>query len=125
MPRKTFVNGEVLTDTDINTYLTNETTLTASTATAYTVVTADRNTILTFSNAGTVTVSTATAFLPGERVDLVADGASLQIAAGAGVTLAGVGSTAAAFNITEQYNGATVLCVDTNTYRVIGKIEAV
>ena len=127
MARKTFVNGEVLTDTDINTYLTNETTLTSSTGTAYAVLTSDRYKTLVFSpaTAGTVTIGTATAFQAGERVDIIQDGTAVVRIAASGVTLAGAGSTAAAFEIAEQDNGCSVICVDTDEYRIIGKASVV
>lgn len=128
MPRKTFTSGEVLTAADTNLYLSNEVTLTSSTVVAYTALTADRYSTLLFSNAaaGTITIGTATAFVAGERVDIIRDGtATLRITAGTGVTLASNNGTALTYEITSRYGAATVLCAGTNTYRVIGSALAV
>jgi hypothetical protein len=102
-------------------------TLTASTATAYTVAEADQGTTLRFTAAGTVTatVGTATAFSSGERVDILADGAAgVRITAGSGVSFAGAGSTATSF-LLQQYEAATILNVASNAYRIIGNITAI
>lgn len=102
--------------------LSASTSLTSSTATAYTVATADAGNYLRFTNAGTVTVSTATAFTAGQQVQIFADGTALAIAAGTGVTLAGAGTAASTFTTGAQYEAVSVFCVDTNTYRVIGNV---
>lgn len=102
-------------------------TLTASTATAYTVAEADQGTVLRFTANGTVTatVGTATAFTSGERVDILADGtAGVRITAGSGVTFAGAGTAATTYSL-PQYEAATILSVGSNAYRIIGNITAV
>jgi hypothetical protein len=101
-------------------------TLTASTATAYTIASSDQSRVLQFTAAGTstVTVGTASALTAGQRVDVVGDGAALIIAAGAGVTFAGAGTAGTAYSIA-QYDAATILCVSSNAYRIIGNITAV
>ena len=101
-------------------------TLTSSTATAYTLATADQNTYLRFTNAGTVTVGTATDFDTGKQVTILADGTALTITTD-GATIAGAGTsgTAVSFTVGAQYEAVSVLCVDTDTYRVIGNITAV
>jgi hypothetical protein len=124
MPRKTFTAGEVLAAADVNLYLSNEVTLTASTATTYTVADTDRYKTLTFNNAGTttVTISTTTAFQAGERVDILREGAGpvLITRSGTAVTLAGRGTAAATYTIGQQYDGVSVVCVGTDSYRIIG-----
>jgi hypothetical protein len=101
-------------------------TLTASTATSYTYASGDQSRVLQFTNAGTVTttVGTATALTSGQRIDVVNDGATLLINAGSGVTFAGAGTAGTAYSIT-QYEAATILCVGSNTYRIIGNVRAV
>ena len=102
-------------------------TLTASTATAYTFASGDQSSVLQFTNAGTVTatVGTATALSSGQRIDVVADGAAgVRITAGSGVSFAGAGTTAASYAVT-QYDAATILCVGSNSYRIIGNITAI
>lgn len=129
MPRKTFTAGEVLAASDVNTYLSNEITLTSSTATTYSVATTDRYKTLRF-NAGsavTVTIGTATAFQAGERVDILMDGAGTVTITrdGTATSLAGRGTAGTAYTIGQQYDAVSVICVDTNAYRIIGNAEAI
>jgi hypothetical protein len=129
MPRKTFTAGEVLAAADVNLYLSNEVTLTASTATSYTVLTSDRYKILEFDSASntTVTIGTDTAFQAGERVDILQDGAGTVIItrSGTAVSLAGRGTAGTAYTIGQRYDAVSVICVGTNSYRIIGNATAV
>ena len=129
MPRKTFTAGEVLAAADVNLYLSNEVTLTASTATSYTVLTGDRYKILEFDSASnsTVTIGTATAFQAGERVDILQDGAGTVTITrdGTAVSLAGRGTAGTAYRIGQRYDAVSVICVGTNAYRVVGNATAV
>jgi hypothetical protein len=102
-------------------------TLTNSTATSYTFASSDQSATIRFTNASavTATLSTATALTAGQRIDLLQDGAgTVTVVAGSGVTLAGRGTAGTAYAMT-QYDGATLFCVDTNTYRIIGNVTAV
>ena len=103
--------------------ITAGTVVTSSTATAYTVTSADAGTYLQFTNAATVTISTATAFTTGQQVQIFADGTALSIAS-SGVTLAGAGTagTAVTFSVGNQYEAVSVFCVGSNAYRVIGNV---
>ena len=129
MPRKVFTAGEVLAASDVNQFLSNEVTLTASTATSYTVLTTDRYKILEFDggSATTVTISTATAFEPGERVDILQDGAGTVTItrSGTAVSLAGRGTAGTAYRIGQRYDAVSVICVGTNSYRIVGNATAV
>ena len=129
MPRKTFTSGDVLLASDVNLYLSNEVTLTSSTATDGTVATADRYKTLVFTSASavTVTIGTATAFEAGERVDILQDGAGTVTvsAESTAVTLSGRGTAGTAYTIGQQYDAVSVVCVDTNSYRIIGNATAV
>lgn len=100
--------------------------LTSSTATAYTVASSDQGTFLRFTNAGTVTVSTATAFTAGQQVQIFADGTALTVTTD-GATLGGAGTagTALTFTVGAQYEALSIFCVDTDTYRIIGNVSAV
>jgi len=129
MPRKTFTAGEVLAAADVNLYLSNEVTLTASTANTYTVATEDRYKVLSFTSgsAVTVTIGTATAFQAGERLDILQDGAGTVTITrdGTAVTLAGRGTAGTAYTIGQQYDAVSVVCVAENSYRIIGNATAV
>jgi hypothetical protein len=129
MPRKTFTAGEVLAAADVNLYLSNEITLTSSTATSLTVETADRYKTIVMSGtaASTVTFGTATAFEAGERVDIIQDGAGTVTITrdGTVVSLAGRGTAGTAYTIGQQYDAVSVVCVAENSYRIIGNATAV
>jgi hypothetical protein len=129
MPRKTFTAGEVLAAADVNEFLSNEITLTDSTAVTYTLGTADRYRTLRFTagSAITITVGTATAFIAGERVDILQDGAGTVTITrdGTAVTLAGRGTAGTAYTIGQRYDAVSVVCVGTNSYRIIGNATAV
>jgi len=129
MPRKTFTAGEVLAAADVNTFLSNEINLTSSTATTYTVLTADRYKTLLFSagSAVTVTIGTATAFQAGERVDILQDGAGTVTVTrdGTATTISGRGTAGTAYTIGQRFDAVSVVCVAANSYRIIGNATAV
>jgi hypothetical protein len=124
MPRKVFGSFTRLDAADVNLYLSNEVTLTSSTATSYTLQTTDRYDTLVFTAASavTVTIGTATAFEPGERVDILQDGAGpITITrSGTAVSLAGRGASGTAYRLGQRYEAVSVLCVSANNYRIIG-----
>jgi hypothetical protein len=109
--------------------LAYEPTLTSSTAVTYTVASTDSYKTLRFTAGSAVTVSfgTATAFEPGERVDILWDGAGTVTvnAESTAITLAGRGTAGTAYAMGQQYDAVSVLCVETNSYRVIGNATAV
>jgi hypothetical protein len=106
--------------------LTAGTTVTSSTATTYTIGTADAGTYLRFTNAATLTISTATDFGVGTQVQIFADGTALSITSdGATIAGAGTSTTSGTFTVGAQYEAVSIFCVDTDTYRIIGNITAV
>jgi hypothetical protein len=129
MPRKTFTAGEVLGAADVNLYLSNEAVFATSTATTYTVLPADRYQTLVFTAASavTVTIGTATAFIAGERIDILQDGAGVVRITrdGTAVSLAGRGVAGTAYTIGQRYDAVSVVCVGTNSYRIIGNATSV
>ena len=129
MPRKVFESFTRLDASDVNLYLSNEVTLNTSAGTAYTIAPEDRYRTLAFTggSAVTVTIGTATAFIAGERVDILRDGAGTVTINrdGTVVSLAGRGTAGTAYAVGTQYDAVTVLCVDTNSYRVIGNATAI
>jgi hypothetical protein len=118
-----FYSGSVWTPVGLDPY-----TVTASTATAYTLEASDAGGALQFT-AGTavVTVGTATAFSAGQKVDILADSTDFTISAGTGVTFSGAGTSGTAISFTpgEQYEAVTVIGLGSNAYRIIGNISAV
>ena len=97
-------------------------TLTASTATAYTIQPADQGTYLQFTaGAGTVTIGTATAFTAGQTVQIFADGTATVVAGDGVVTLSGAGTAGTAVTYTAgQYEAIGVVGLGSNAYRIIG-----
>ena len=128
MPRKVFTAGEVLAAADVNLYLSNEVVFANATA-SMTVASTDRYETLLVNSAGSVTITfgTATAFEPGERLDIIREGAgTVRIARdGTAVSFAGRGTAGTAYTIGQQYDAVSVVCVGTNSYRVIGNATAV
>jgi hypothetical protein len=129
MARKVFTAGDVLTAADVNEYLSNEINLTSSTALTYTVLPGDRYETLVFTagSAVTVTIGTATAFEPGERIDILQDGAGTVTITrdGTATSLFGRGTAGTAYTIGQRYDAVSVVCVGTNSYRIIGNATAV
>jgi hypothetical protein len=128
MPRKVFTAGEILAAADVNQYLSNEVIFASATA-SMTVAATDRYETLLVNSAGSVTITfgTATAFEAGERLDIIRDGAGTVTITrdGTAVTLAGRGTAASSYQIAQRYDAVSVVCVGTNSYRVIGNATAV
>ena len=81
----------------------------------------------TSASATVLTVNASSDFTVGSRVDIIADGAGeLTVTAdGATIKAAEVSTTSGSFTIGTQYSAATLLCVATDEYRLIGNITAV
>jgi len=98
--------------------------------TARTLTTAaDEGKTLQFTSASAtvLTVDASSDFTVGARVDIIADGAGeLTVTAdGATIKAAEVSTTTGSFTIGAQYSAATLLCVATDEYRLIGNITVV
>ena len=107
--------------------ITAGTTVTSSTATAYTLGTADAGKYLYFNNAVTVTVSTATDFNVGEQVTIFTDGTPSYFTTD-GATIAGAGTSTTSGSVTtgeNAYVATSIFCVSSDNYRVIGNISVV
>ena len=91
----------------------------ADLSTNYTILAADKGKLFTNSAAVTVTV---TGLATGEQVDFIQTNAGkITFAAGAGVTLNSRGGILTTAN---QYSPASVKCIATNTYVLVGDIGA-
>lgn len=103
--------------------------LTSSTATAYTIATADAGSYLRFTaSAGTITVGTATDFTEGQQVQIITEGTAWAIVPeGTAVELYGRGTAAgtAGFLAESQYDAFSIICVGSDAYRIIGNVSAV
>jgi hypothetical protein len=119
--------GAVTLNVDLD--AVNTTTFITDATTARTLTATDAgNTILfTSASAITVTVDASTDFPVGTRVDIVANGAgALTVTAStATVTGAATSTTSGSFTIGAQYSAATLLCVATDTYLLVGNVAVV
>jgi len=98
--------------------------------TARTLTTAaDEGKTLQFTSASAtvLTVDASSDFTVGARVDIIQDGAGVVTVTADGATIkaAEVSTTTGSFTIGAQYSAATLLCVATDEYRLIGNITAV
>jgi len=117
------LSGAITTATINNTNVTN--TLTTDATTARTFASTDSGTTVFFTSSSAVsaTVGTATALTAGQSITLLQEGAgTVTVRSGAGVTLAGRGAVGTAFALS-RYDGASLICVGTNSYRIIGNVR--
>jgi hypothetical protein len=97
----------------------NNSTLNTQAGTAYTLTQADAGKLVVFTSASATVLTIGTTILPGQRVDILRDGAGNVTWAAGGGTVQAVGG---ATSLSGQYAAATILCTATNTYRVVGRI---
>ena len=109
-------------DNPVATFITDATTARTLTATD-----AGNTILFTSGSATVVTVNASTDIPVGQRVDIIADGAgALTVtASGATVAAAETSTTSGSFTIGAQYSAATLLCVATDSYRLIGNVAVV
>jgi len=97
--------------------------------TARTLTTADMGKTIRFTSASAtvVTVNASTDFTVGARVDIIAEGSSELTVLASGATVAGAetSTTSGSFTIGLQYSAATLLCVATDSYLLIGNVAVV
>jgi hypothetical protein len=97
--------------------------------TARTIATADSGKTIRFTSgsATVVTVNASTDLAIGARVDIIADGTGELTVAASSATIAAAetSTTSGSFTIGLQYSAATLLCVATDEYRLIGNVAVV
>lgn len=103
--------------------VTSDPTITDQTA-PYTIASTDAGQYVRITNAGTVTIANTTNFDPAENVALFADGTALTIVGDGNVTLSGDGlsGTAVTFTVQDQFDLVGIICIGTDSYRVVGNI---
>jgi hypothetical protein len=96
----------------------------AQTGTTYTLVSGDKDKIVTCSNAAAITVTIpASVYSANDIVNVQQIGAGQVSFAGAsGTTITSVGATSTAPKLRVQYSVASVICSASNTFTVIGDI---
>lgn len=88
----------------------------------YTPVTADRGSVITVNkaSAATVTINGSLDLAVGDRIDFIQTGAGEVTFSASGTTVNG----APGLKISGQYRAATLLCVGTDSYILIGSLAA-
>ncbi len=99
-------------------------TINAQTGTTYTLVSGDKNKLVTLSNAGAITLTIPpSVFTAGQQIHIARMGAgAVALAQGSGVTIVSTGATASAPTLRAQYSTGTIICTATDTFLVIGDI---
>ena len=119
--------GAVTLNVDLDAVNTASFITDATTARTLTSTDAGNTILFTSASATVVTVDASTDFPIGQRVDIIADGAGALTVTASGATVAGaeVSTTSGSFTIGAQYSAATLLCVATDEYRLIGNVAVV
>lgn len=99
-------------------------TINAQTGTTYTLVATDANKLVQLNNASAITLTIPpSVFSVGQSVDLYQLGAGqVTFAQGSGVTIRSTGATSTAPKLRVQYSAATVICVASNDFLVVGDL---
>lgn len=84
----------------------------------YTIVAGDKNEVIR-STSTAITITIANVLNVGERIDFIQDGTGQITFAASGVTLSSYQSK---LKTAGQYAGATVICVASGQYRLIGNL---
>lgn len=91
-------------------------------AASYTIVAGDKNTFIRSTSATAITITLANVLAVGETINFIQWGAGqVTFAAGAGVT---IGSVDSKLKINKQYSGATITCVASGVYSLVGDLAA-
>jgi hypothetical protein len=98
--------------------------ITASTSTAYTLVLADADNVVTANNAGAITLTVPPSiFSAGDRITVIQKGAGqVTFAQGSGVTINSTGATATAPKLRTRYSAATVVAESATIFYIVGDI---
>jgi hypothetical protein len=119
--------GAVTLNVDLD--AVNTTTFITDATTARTLISSDAGNTIRFTSgsATTITVDASTDFAVGTRVDILADGAGAVTVTASGATIAAaeVSTTSGSWTIGAQYSAATLLCVATDEYRLVGNVAVV
>ena len=99
-------------------------TINAQTGTSYTLVSTDANKLVQLNNASAITLTIPpSVFSVGQSIDLYQLGAGqVTFAQGSGVTIRSTGATSTAPKLRVQYSAATVICVASNDFLVVGDL---
>ena len=108
----------------LNAVSTLDVTINAQTGTSYTLVSGDKNKLVTLTNANPITLTIPpSVFTAGQQIHIARMGAgTLTLAQGSGVTIVSTAATASAPTLRAQYSTGTIICTASDTFLVIGDI---
>jgi uncharacterized protein YabE (DUF348 family) len=120
-------SGAVTLNVDLAAVHTADFVTDATTARTLTSADAGKTILFTSGSATVVTVDASTDFPVGQRADIIADGAGAVTVTADTATVAadGTATTSGSFTIGDQYSAATLICVATDEYRLIGNVAVV
>lgn len=97
-------------------------TINTQTGTTYTLVASDVNKLVTLNNAASVTVTVPNGvFSVGQQINVASLGAGIVTLASDGTTVL---SATPGLKLRTQYSSATIICIATNTFLVVGDLSA-
>ena len=96
----------------------------AQTGTTYTLVSGDKNLLVTASNASAITITVPpSVFSANDVINVQQIGAGqVTFAQGSGVTISSTGATATAPKLRAQYSACSIVCTASNTFTIIGDL---
>jgi hypothetical protein len=96
----------------------------AQTGTTYTLVSGDKNLLVTASNASAITITVPpSVFSANDVINVQQIGAGqVTFAQGSGVTISSTGATSTAPKLRAQYSACSIVCTASNTFTIIGDL---
>jgi hypothetical protein len=122
--RPTFTAGQVLTAAQQNVLATAIVAINAQTGTTYTAASTDVGKLITLSNAAAITLTIPpSVFAVGDQINIMQgnSGSGVVTISGPSVTLQSNGTK---LKTNGQYAVATILCIASNTFVVLGNLVA-
>lgn len=123
--RPSFSSGQVLTAAEQNILATALVAINTQTGTSYTAVASDVGKLITLSNAAAIAFTVPpSVFAVGDQINIVQGNSGsgvVTITAGAGVTLQSNGTK---LKTNGQYAVATIVCIASNVFLVMGNLVA-
>ena len=123
--RPTFTAGQVLTAAQQNILATSIVAINAQTGTSYTAVAGDVGKLITLTNAAAIAFTVPpSVFAIGDQINIMQGNSGsgvVTITAGVGVTLQSNGTK---LKTNGQYAVATIVCIASNTFVVLGNLVA-
>jgi hypothetical protein len=97
----------------------------AQTGTTYTLVSGDKNLLVTASNASAITITVPpSVFSANDVINVQQIGAGqVTFAQGSGVTISSTGATSTAPKLRAQYSACSIVCSASNTFTIIGDLS--